>query len=69
MEAGGISSIIFYSIVIVQTFLGCWTVILSVIGVSEVQKFTITQSILNLVLPLLVILIPISILVLLYKAA
>lgn len=67
MEVGGISSVIFYGIVIVQTILGCCTLVLSVIGVSELQKFSITQAILNLVLPLLMILIPVLILVILFK--
>lgn len=63
-SAGLIPNVIFYGLMILEVFLALWTIVLVVVGVSEVQKFTIGKSILNLVLPLLVIGIPILIIVL-----
>ena len=53
-----------YSLGFIGLVLGIWSLVLSVIGISEVQQFSITKSIINLLLPIFVILIPI--LVLLY---
>ncbi|MCL2328632.1 MAG: YIP1 family protein [Bacteroidetes bacterium] len=52
---------------ILTIILAIWTFVLCVIGVSEVQKFSIGKSILNVLLPVLVILIPIMIIVSLVK--
>jgi hypothetical protein len=50
---------------ILAFLLGIWSFVFCVIGVPEVQKFSIGKSILNVLLPILVILIPIMIIVLL----
>jgi hypothetical protein len=61
---GIIANIIVYSAMFLELVLGIWSFVLCIIGVSEVQKFSIGKSILNLILPVLVIMIPILILAL-----
>ena len=53
---------------ILELLLGIWTIVLCVIGVSEVQKLSIGKSILNLLLPVLVFAVPIVIIFLIFKA-
>ena len=53
---------------IIEFSLGIWSLILCVIGISEVQKFTIGKSILNLMLPAVLIITPILIIVLIINA-
>jgi len=57
-----------YSSMILELLLGIWTIVLCVIGVSEVQKLSIGKSILNLLLPVLVFAVPIVIIFLIFKA-
>ena len=62
INSGGIiSNIIVYGCMIIEFALGIWSLVLCVIGISEVQKFSIGKSILNLILPVLVLIIPILI--------
>ena len=42
---------IYYVSPFVEITLGIWTVCLAVVGISEIQKFSIGKSILNLMLP------------------
>jgi hypothetical protein len=63
-----ISSGIVYGSMALEFCLGILSVRLSVIAISEVQKFSIGKSILNIFLSALVIVIPIVILVLVFKA-
>ena len=65
---GIVSNIIVYGSMFFEFTLGIWSLVLCVIGISEVQKLSIGKSILNLVLPALVIMIPILIIVLLFYA-
>ena len=67
-SAGWISNIFVYASMFLEVVLGIWTLIFCVVGISEVQKLSIGKAILNLLLPLLVILVPILIIVLLFKA-
>jgi hypothetical protein len=67
-SAGLISNIFVYGSMFLEVVLGIWTLIFCVIGISEVQKLSIGKSILNLLLPVLVFLVPILIIVLLLKA-
>ncbi len=62
-ETSTIESVIFYSVLFLELVLGIWTLVLFVIGISVVQRFSIGKSILNMILPILVILIPIVALV------
>ena len=48
----GIFSGIFVLLLLLQLILAIWSQILCIIGISEVQKFSIGKSILNLLLPL-----------------
>ncbi|MFA6581835.1 MAG: Yip1 family protein [Paludibacter sp.] len=48
--------------------LNVWTIVLTVIGVSEVQKLSIWKSVLNLILPILIIGGPILIIIYLFQA-
>lgn len=67
-SAGLLSNIFVYGSIFLEFVLGVWTIVLSVVGVSEVQKLPIGKTILNLLLPVIVIVIPILILVLLFRA-
>lgn len=62
-EHGLIATIIFYITLLCEIVLGIWTVVLAVIGLSEVQKLSIGNSILNMILPALVILVPIILII------
>jgi hypothetical protein len=63
-SGGTISNIFVYGSMFLEFGLGIWTIVLCVIGISEVQKLSIGKSILNLVLPVIVIMTPILIIVL-----
>jgi hypothetical protein len=67
-SAGLLSNIFVYGSIFLEFVLGVWTIVFSVIGVSEVQKLPIGKSILNILLPVIVIAVPILILVLLFRA-
>lgn len=58
LSAGMYSNIIFYSSGISQLILGIYALVFVVIGVSEVQQLPIGKTILNLLLPILVLAIP-----------
>lgn len=64
---GWIPGIIGVICMILYFISGIWTLVLTVIGLSEVQKFSIGKSILNLLLPLLVIGIPIILIILFFS--
>lgn len=59
-SGGLISNIIFFTTSILELTLGIWTLVLIVIGLSEVQKISVPKAILNMLLPPLVILVPIG---------
>lgn len=61
------SNILVYLSMFLELVLGIWTIVLAVVGISEVQKLSIGKAILNLLLPVLVILVPILMLVMLFK--
>lgn len=64
LSSGGIvSNIIFYGAMILEIALGIWSLVLIVIGISEVQKLSIGKAILNIMLPAIVIMTPILIFV------
>ena len=54
---------LFLSLSILRFAFGIWSFVLLVIGVSEVQKFTVGKALLNVLLPFLVLLVPILIVV------
>lgn len=58
MSGGIVANAIFYGTAILEVILGIYSIVLSVIGVSEVQQFGIGKAILNLLLPILVIVVP-----------
>ena len=60
-----LSNIIGYGSMGIKLILGILTIIFCIVGVSEVQKFSIGKSILNLLLAVLVIFVPICIIVVL----
>lgn len=66
MSGGILSNILFYTSLILEFALGIWTIILCIIGTSEVQKISIGKSILNLLLPAIVIMTPIFLIMLLF---
>jgi hypothetical protein len=57
---------IFYMFISINAILTLWTVVLSVVGIAEVQAFSIGKAILNLVLPWLMLAVPLGIIILLY---
>ncbi len=61
VNAGILGNIVFWGSILLEIILGIFTIIFSVIGLSEVQKISVWKAILNLVLPLLIILGPIVI--------
>jgi hypothetical protein len=61
-----IENIIFYGSLLIEFGLGIWTIVLTVIGVSVVQRFGIGKAILNLILPILVIVGPLIFLFVLF---
>ena len=52
-DAGILSNIIFYGALFIEFSLNIWSLVLYVIGVSEVQQFPIWKAILSLLLPAL----------------
>lgn len=52
-NTGLINNIVYYGLFLCGVALGIWSFILSVIGISEVQKFSIWKALLNLLLPAL----------------
>jgi len=62
------SNIFVYSSLLLEFVLGIWTIIFCVTAISEVQKFSIGKSILNILLPLLVFGVPILIIVLIFSS-
>jgi len=66
-SAGLISNILVYGSIILELILGIWTIVFCVVAISEVQKLSISKSILNLLLPVLVFAVPIIILVIIIK--
>ncbi|MGB5647964.1 Yip1 family protein [Muriicola sp.] len=63
-SAGLIPNFIFYGTMILEFVLAIWTIVLCVVAVAEVQKFSIAKSILNLLLPVFLIGVPILIIIL-----
>lgn len=57
-----ITNIIFYGSLFLEFFLSIWTIVLCVIGISEVQKLGIGKSLINIILSVLTILVPLLIL-------
>ncbi len=55
--------VVFYGLVFIEIAFGIWGMALAVIGVSEVQKFGIGKSLLNLLISILVIFVPIIVVV------
>lgn len=68
VNAGVFGNIIFWGSLSLEIILGIFTLVFSVIGISEVQKISIGKSILNLLLPLLIIVGPILIIALIAYA-
>ena len=58
-----VSDYIVYGSMILQFILALWTVVFSVTGISEVQKFGVGKAILNILLPFLVIFVPLILLI------
>lgn len=64
-SAGLLSNFFVYGSMLLEFILGIWTIVFCVIGISEVQKMNIGKSILNLLLPAIVVIVPMIIIVLL----
>jgi hypothetical protein len=66
-SSGLMDCVIYYGFFIIELFLGIWSFVLCVIGISEVQKLSTGKSILNLLLPAILLIFFILNLVLLFK--
>ena len=67
VSAGLTSNIFVYLSLFLELVLEIWAIVLIIIGVSVVQKFSIGKTILNMLIPCLVILVPILLIVLVIK--
>jgi hypothetical protein len=52
-------NVLTYGFSITESILGVWTLVLSVIGISEVQQFSIGRAVANLILAVLVVAVPV----------
>lgn len=66
-SAGWALNIIVYGSMFLEFIFAIWTIVICVIGISEVQKLSIGKSILNAILPIFVIIIPILIIAFLIR--
>lgn len=66
-SSGLFGNIVFYTSLLFEVILSIWTIVLCVIGLSEVQKISIGKSILNLLLPIIIFLSIILVIVLIFK--
>lgn len=57
-NAGKLTYYLEYFLIFLNAVLGFWTFVLMVVGISEVQRFSIGKAILNAMLPILIIVIP-----------
>ena len=53
-----ISAIVFYGLIAFQVILAIWSIVILIIGLSEIQEYSIGKSILNLLAPILIIVVP-----------
>jgi hypothetical protein len=59
-------NVLTYGFSITESILGIWTLVLSVIGMSEIQQFSNGKALLNLILAVLVVAIPIVLIILIF---
>ena len=59
--------IVFYVTLIIEITLTIWTIVIYVIGISEVQKISIGKSIINIILPGLILIVPIVVIMLIVR--
>lgn len=55
-SAGVVDSIVYIGFLLIEVLLGTWSLVLCVIGISEVQQLSLGKSILNLLLPAILVL-------------
>lgn len=67
-NTGLINNIVYYGLLLCGVVLGIWSFVLSIIGISEVQKFSIWKALLNLLLPALFFISIILVIVLIFWA-
>jgi hypothetical protein len=67
VSAGWVSNIVVYGSMLLEFVMGILAIILAVVGISEVQKFSIGKAVLNSLLPLFIIFIPIVTIILLFE--
>jgi hypothetical protein len=66
-SASLMGNIIFYGSILLDFILAAYSIVFAIIGVSEVQKLSIGKTILNLLMPAIIIIVPISIIVMIYN--
>ena len=65
-NTGLINNIVYYGLLLCEVVLGIWSFVLSVIGISQIQKFSIWKALLNLLLPALLFISIILVIVLMF---
>lgn len=63
---GTAAGVIFYTTVLIEIVLSIWAIVLIVIGISVVQKISIGKSIINIILPALLFIVPIAFIVIVF---
>jgi hypothetical protein len=65
-STGLVNNIVYFGLLLCGVILGIWSFVLSIIGISEVQKFSIWKALLNLLMPALLLISIILIIALLF---
>lgn len=64
-SSGPVFLYLFYGLILIELALSVWSIVLTVIGLAELQNFSIGKAFLNFILPVLIIFIPIMVIVML----
>lgn len=66
-DSNSLTYIIENILLILNGILGIWSFVIFVIGIAEIQKFTIIKAFLNTILPILVFVVPIVLVLIIFK--
>ena len=58
---GGLSTVVFYSSLLMELLFSVWSIVLGVVGIAVVQKFSYGRAFVNGILPALVVVFPIAV--------
>ncbi len=66
-EEGALSTLIYYAFNAVEYVLLLWSIVLCIVGISQVQNFSLGKSVLNFLLAILVVVLPLSLIIYLFN--